>query len=282
MLYFTQPGAGAVYALSLATDSIIPLVPSQGYLDTAVACGPSGGTDDVLVANFVGYYLFRDGLLFRGGPFSTSSLITSLKMVSPGEFLAVDWSSNNVWRGRYTESVDGETFEISGEISIGDEGGALSANIISIATSPQTGAAFVFMDNALWQISPENQLELIAGRRNYPGYLDGRGDEALFNAGIGLENNPIAVGNDGSVYVADRVSGTIREVDADGNVVTIVGNPTILSNDPSNYSGRGDRIRFERFQDIAFDPVRNTLWVVALNVGNRVGGRYSIYRVNFE
>jgi putative cell wall-binding protein/sugar lactone lactonase YvrE len=49
------------------------------------------------------------------------------------------------------------------------------------------------------------------------GYLDGPADKAMFNDPKG-----IAVGKDGTIYVADSGNGAIREIDKSGNVKTLI------------------------------------------------------------
>lgn len=58
----------------------------------------------------------------------------------------------------------------------------------------------------------------IAGVENSWGFADGNGADAVFNAPVG-----VAVGLDGTIYVADTYNDRIRAIDATGRVRTIAG-----------------------------------------------------------
>lgn len=69
------------------------------------------------------------------------------------------------------------------------------------------------------RVHPADGLtEIIAGVTGRAGYLDGSGAQALFNAPVG-----VAVGSDGSIFVADTYNDRIRAIDVKGNVRTIAG-----------------------------------------------------------
>jgi sugar lactone lactonase YvrE len=61
-------------------------------------------------------------------------------------------------------------------------------------------------------------VKTIAGVKGKAGFADGKSDEALFNAPVG-----IAVGEDGIIYVADTYNDRVRSIDTDGRVKTIAG-----------------------------------------------------------
>ncbi|MDR0787108.1 MAG: hypothetical protein LBG44_04485 [Gemmatimonadota bacterium] len=294
-LYFTQPSPSSVSVIDLTSGLISPLFSSQRGFLTAIACDASGEESRVISIARGGIfseggvtYLFNNDSLYvstRGiMRYSPVNTITQIKMLSSNEFIASDWDSSvsSIWTVRYDRRESSDTLDVSAEIINSEELGDYYSIVghTSIAVSPQTGAIYVFRYHALWRFDSQNQLELIAGQKNVRGYRDAQGADALFSTN-GFEN-PIAVDFDENIYVADQGSGTIRKVDVNGNVSTVVGNVSITDGNPAPSTGRGDGVRFGYFQDIAFDPVRNALWVVALNPRNRVAGPYSIYRVLFE
>jgi outer membrane protein assembly factor BamB len=62
------------------------------------------------------------------------------------------------------------------------------------------------------------RVTVIAGVENRAGFADGNGAEALFNGPVG-----VAVGKDGTIYVADTYNDRIRAIDVEGRVRTIAG-----------------------------------------------------------
>jgi len=68
-------------------------------------------------------------------------------------------------------------------------------------------------------ITAAGQVSTIAGSPGDPGNVDGIGDFARFNQPTG-----IAVGTDGSLYVADTENGSVRRITPAGIVSTIAGN----------------------------------------------------------
>jgi DNA-binding beta-propeller fold protein YncE len=64
----------------------------------------------------------------------------------------------------------------------------------------------------------DGRTEIVAGVTGRAGYLDGSGAQALFNAPVG-----VAVGSDGSIFVADTYNDRIRAIDREGNVRTLAG-----------------------------------------------------------
>jgi len=64
----------------------------------------------------------------------------------------------------------------------------------------------------------DGRIHVVAGVENRAGFADGNGAEALFNGPVGL-----AVGKDGTIYVADTYNDRIRAIDAEGKVRTIAG-----------------------------------------------------------
>jgi sugar lactone lactonase YvrE len=69
------------------------------------------------------------------------------------------------------------------------------------------------------RISPAGQVTTVAGIRNSSGYRDGATEQALFDSPEG-----IAVGADGTIYVADTGNNVIRRIGSNGIVDTLAGN----------------------------------------------------------
>jgi sugar lactone lactonase YvrE len=64
----------------------------------------------------------------------------------------------------------------------------------------------------------DGRVHVIAGIENRAGFADGNRADALFNGPVG-----IAVGKDGTIYVADTYNDRIRAIDAEGRVRTVAG-----------------------------------------------------------
>ncbi len=62
------------------------------------------------------------------------------------------------------------------------------------------------------------RTEIVAGIRGRAGFADGNASQALFNGPVG-----VAVGSDGSIFVADTYNDRIRAIDKNGNVSTLAG-----------------------------------------------------------
>lgn len=88
------------------------------------------------------------------------------------------------------------------------------------------------------------QLSSLAGRP-MPGAVDALSDDAQFNCPTG-----IAVGADGTIFVADTQNSTIRKVTPDGNVTTFAGLAGVIG----SADGTGTNAQFNAPQGIALDP----------------------------
>jgi sugar lactone lactonase YvrE len=82
-------------------------------------------------------------------------------------------------------------------------------------------------------LSPDGELRVVAGGVN--GYRDGTGRGAMFRFPL-----DVAVGPDGTYYVADTVNDRIRAVSPDGEVSTVAGSIYDYGD------GRGEHARFRR------------------------------------
>ena len=92
----------------------------------------------------------------------------------------------------------------------------------------------------IWAVSPTGSLRLVAG--SVYGYRDGPGAEALFRFPSG-----VAVGPEGTCYVADTGSDRIRIITPDGLVATLAGSIYDYGD------GRGAAARFRRPEAVTVD-----------------------------
>ncbi len=88
------------------------------------------------------------------------------------------------------------------------------------------------------------QVKLVAGTEKSAGFADGSGAEARFNGPVG-----VAVGADGTVFVADTYNDRIRAIDAAGSVRTLAGGGEPGYRD----AGAGTDARFDTPCGVAVD-----------------------------
>lgn len=110
------------------------------------------------------------------------------------------------------------------------------------------------------KITSTGNVATIAGAAGRAGSADGRGADARFRYPSGL-----AVDASGSVYVADHLNGTVREIMTTGEVITLAG--TVLH--AGHVDGSGPEARFEGPSGIAVDA-DGTLYVTDGNGTIRV------------
>lgn len=116
-----------------------------------------------------------------------------------------DGGSGRVWQLNAEGGlrVVAENLDVPSAIALAPDGALVLA---------ETGA------HTITRLDPgTGQSSTIAGVRGRSGYADGAGTEALFNGPIG-----VAVGPDGTVYVADTYNDRIRAVDANSRMVRTV------------------------------------------------------------
>jgi hypothetical protein len=98
----------------------------------------------------------------------------------------------------------------------------------------------------LRKIAPDGTVTTLAGGGPV-GFVDGKGAQARFNGPTGL-----AVGPDGTLYVADQGNHAIRKVTPDGTVTTIAGDGTA-----GFAEGRGKAARLNKPVGVATDRAGN-------------------------
>jgi DNA-binding beta-propeller fold protein YncE len=106
--------------------------------------------------------------------------------------------------------------------------------------------------NAIFKVTPEKTVILLAGTLSKSGTTDGPGAEARFNSPKGL-----AVDRNGMIYVADSGNQTIRRISPDGRVSTFAGKP----GKRGTVDGQGAAARLDLPSSIAIDS-SGTLYVV--------------------
>lgn len=99
------------------------------------------------------------------------------------------------------------------------ESGTASALVIA-----KDNTAYGTTGTAVFRITPQGRVELLAGTPGMAGYRDGRADRALFN-GISV----MAVSSQGTIFVLDRANRCIRTIapqeKGPWQVTTLVGDP---------------------------------------------------------
>jgi len=81
-------------------------------------------------------------------------------------------------------------------------------------------------NNLIRKISPQGMVTTLAGVAGIAGSRDGPGEQALFNGPTGLAVQDVA-NSAARLFVADTANSTIRQVEANGNVTTYAGVPTV-------------------------------------------------------
>ena len=155
-----------------------------------------------------------------------------------GSLFVSDATSRTIWRigDGGAPAVDaapvGSTPDTSGGRVLHSAGLALASDG-TLLVADTTG-------HRIWAVSPTGSLRLVAG--SVYGYRDGPGAEALFRFPAG-----VAIGPDGTCYVADTGSDRIRTITPDGLVNTLAGSIYDYGD------GRGAAARFRRPEAVTVD-----------------------------
>ena len=107
------------------------------------------------------------------------------------------------------------------------------------------------LNNSIRKVLPSGLVITLAGFGALAGAVDGNLNAARFNSPRG-----IAVDGLGSVFIADTVNHTIREINLDGNVSTLAG----LARNSGSADGNGSSARFNTPIGVAIDE-SSTIYV---------------------
>lgn len=105
-------------------------------------------------------------------------------------------------------------------------------------------------NHAIRKISSQGEVRTLAGN-GQPGFRDGPAAQARFNGPLG-----VAVGRDGSVYVADSYNDRIRVISPQGEVRTLAGSAW-----PGEQDGPGGTARFDTPTALVVDA-EDRVWVL--------------------
>lgn len=110
-------------------------------------------------------------------------------------------------------------------------------------------------NDAIRRITPAGEVTTISGRAG-EGLRDGPRAQAQFS-----EPQGVAVGRDGSIYVADAANNRVRRIAPDGSVTTVAGGgpPAAAGNWGAFRDGPGSEARFREPSSLAFDGAGNLL-----------------------
>ena len=148
----------------------------------------------------------------------------------------------------------------------GPAGTAQFSSPSDVAIAPD-GSIYVVESGAsrVRRIAPGGAVTTVAG--SVPGYADGAGAEARFDAPHG-----IVLDRDGVAYVIER-KGRIRSISPEGLVSTLVHGPGV--GEPIFRDGPAAQARFRRLIDIEVDGEGN-LYVLEENSYNRLGVVFNV------
>lgn len=145
---------------------------------------------------------------------------------------------------------DGEVITLAGSVKGHADGQGANALFHSPASIAEAADGTLYVTDSCWirKISPSGEVSTLTGRAG-PGYLDGPVSSAKFNTPAG-----IAIGEDGSLFVADMYNNKIRKISPDGMVSTVAGSEEGFEN------GTGTKAKFNHPPGIAISK-DGTLYV---------------------
>ena len=110
------------------------------------------------------------------------------------------------------------------------------------------GNVYVPGNSAIFRVTPDGTLSTFAGQAGKPGWVDGTGSAAQFNAPCGL-----ALDSAANLYVADNYNSTIRKITPAGVVTTLAG----LAGGPGKTDGAREAAHFSNPEGLALDSAGN-------------------------
>lgn len=199
--------SGTVY-IADAGNYRIRTITSGGVISTLAGSGAAG---------------FLDG----DGAHATFSRLAGLTIDPSG----VVYVTNNGARCIRKVMPDGQVSTIAGSgnlIECDQFGTKVSIKLGRGIAMDAQGNLYVSSEACIHKITPDGRMSTLAGTGKW-GRADGPAAQAQFHDSWG-----IAVGADGSVYVADTLNGSIRKISPDGVVSTLAG-----SRDKTRVDGAG-------------------------------------------
>lgn len=199
-------------ALYLGTGEILSAeATSYGVISTVAGAGAQGAGDS--------------GQLGDGGPATAARLAnpSGLAFASDGSLYIADPALNRIRR----VGPDGiiSTFAGSGAAGFTGDGGPAQAATFRSPTSVALGpdGSLYIADQAnhrIRRVSPDGVISTVAGTT-----AAGSGGDGGLATAAGLRNPAgVAIGPDGSLYIADQGNHRIRRVGLDGRILTVAGN----------------------------------------------------------
>lgn len=233
---------------------------SKGYVDGPGAAARFGELGDVAVATDFTVYVVDKGnrvvrRISRNGVVATVSMPqvgqpSVLAVASNDALIVTDGVNQTLWH-RATE----------GDISVLAIGGGQVGIAAAIATDTSGNLAVADGANHLLLVRDVyGQLSQLAGRASGTGAEDGWGPNASFNS-----PSDLALGADGSLYVADRLNYCIRKVSRSGIVTTLAGALGVKA----YADGIGSAARFLNPHHVAVGP-GDTVYVADFSMIRRI------------
>jgi sugar lactone lactonase YvrE len=209
----------------------------------------AAGSYDVVVANTKGRATSQPAMLtvvpaiatITAPPASTHAFAgetVELRVGATGPNLVYQWKKNG-------EAIAGGTnASLTLAAVAGVDMGFYSVTIAALDNVVESEVA------ALTVASVDYEWTTLAGRAGEAGSADGAGSAARFR-----DPDGIAIGRDGTLYVADKGNSTIRRISPAGVVTTLAGSPRAAG----HVDGSGSAARFSFPTDVAVDAHGNVL-----------------------
>jgi sugar lactone lactonase YvrE len=254
--------------VAVDTGGTVYVTRSCGIVKSDVAAGwlPVAGSQIRMwgVQTYVGIYPSTCGLVDASGSDARFSSPHGIAVDATGTLYVAD-TGNYVVRKITTDGTVTTLAGLAG--SQGSDDGAGSAARFAGAWGiaiDTTGTLFVTdrSNHTIRRVTAQGIVSTIAGLAGSSGSADGVGSAARFNEPTG-----IAVGADGTLYVADTGNSTIRTIATDGSVSTIGG----LAGAIGSTDGVGAAARFWAPEGITVDELGTVYVADTMNHTIRVG-----------
>lgn len=152
----------------------------------------------------------------------------------------------------------------------GDGGSALQANLcpISVAVAPDGTIYFSTVMQTIRRVGTDGIITTVAG---HPGFCYDQGDGGPARNACLIEPRGLAVGSDGSLYIADFVANRVRKIGLDGIITTAVGTGEACSEPPCGDGLPAPQAGLPLPSDVVFGP-DGSLYITFGAYGNVNGG----------